>query len=244
MSFCGVSGLDRSFLTRLLLVAAIPLALMGGAPAQGVGADTLPGAPTRVIEIGTAVVENQKIQTTATGSVQVLLIDKTTLNVGPNSTLVIDRFVYDPATTKGELALSLANGVMRVVGGVATHSEGATIRTPVAAIGLRDGIAIISHSGANGTHAILSFGRMSVTSLCGAANCTPTTVDVSRPGYSVIVAGFNQPPSSPGRASTQELAALREALARSHVASAPHGPPARQKSQVRQACQKSRRQSP
>jgi hypothetical protein len=223
MSFCGASGLDRSFLTPLLLVAAIPLALMGGAPAQGVGADTLPGAPTRVIEIGTAVVENQKIQTTATGSVQVLLIDKTTLNVGPNSTLVIDRFVYDPATTKGELALSLANGVMRVVGGVATHSEGATIRTPVAAIGLRDGIAIISHSGANGTHAILSFGRMSVTSLCGAANCTPTTVDVSRPGYGVTVAGFNQPPSSPGRASTQELAALREALARSHVASAPHG---------------------
>jgi hypothetical protein len=223
MSFCGVSGLDRLFLTRLLLVAAIPLALMGGAPAQVGGADTPHGAPTRVIEIGTAVVANEKIQTTATGSVQVLLIDKTTLNVGPNSTLVIDRFVYDPATTKGELALSLGNGVMRVVGGAATHSEGATIRTPVAAIGLRDGIAIISHSGANGTHAILSFGRMSVTSLCGAANCTPTTVDVSRPGYGVTVAGFNQPPSSPGRASTQELAALREALARSHVASAPHG---------------------
>jgi hypothetical protein len=126
MSFRGLSGLDRSFLTRLLLVAAIPLALMGGAPAQVVGADTPPGAPTRVIEIGTGVVENEKIQTTATGSVQVLLIDKTTLNVGPNSTLVIDRFVYDPATMKGVLALSLGNGVMRVVGGMATHSEGAT----------------------------------------------------------------------------------------------------------------------
>jgi hypothetical protein len=36
-----------------------------------------------VIEIGTQVVENEKIQTTATGSVQVLFIDKTTLNVGP-----------------------------------------------------------------------------------------------------------------------------------------------------------------
>ena len=108
MSFWGLSELDRSFLTRLLLVAAIPLALMGAARAQGVGADTPPGAPTRVIEIGTAVVENQKIQTTATGSVQVLFIDKTTLNVGPNSTLVIDRFVYDPATTKGELALSVS----------------------------------------------------------------------------------------------------------------------------------------
>src|ERR1700690_3863936 len=217
-----------------MLLAAIPLGALlalSAARADTVGtagavnttsSGTPPGAPTRVIEIGTQMVENEKIQTTATGSVQVLFIDKTTLNVGPNSTLVIDRFVYNPATTKGELALSLSKGVMRVVGGVATHSEGATIRTPVAAIGLRGGIAIISHSGAKGTHAILGFGHMSVTSICGAADCTPTTVDVSRPGYGVTVAGFNQPPSSPGRASTQELAALREALARSHVASAPH----------------------
>ena len=115
-----------------------------------------------MIEIGAQVVENEKIQTSATGSVQVLFIDKTTLNVGPNSSLVIDSFVYNPATTKGQLALSLGKGVMRVVGGAATHSEGATIRTPVAAIGLRGGIAIISHSGA-GTQAILGFGRMSVT---------------------------------------------------------------------------------
>ncbi|MBV9910010.1 MAG: FecR domain-containing protein, partial [Hyphomicrobiales bacterium] len=167
---------------------------------------TPPGAPTRVIEIGTQVVANEKIQTTATGSVQVLFIDKTTLNVGPNSTLVIDRFVFNPATTKGELALSLGKGVVRVVGGIATHSEGATIRTPVAAIGLRGGIAIISHSGAKGTQAILGFGHMSVTSLCAAANCTPTTTELSRPGFSVTVAGLSRSPSSPGRASSQDIA--------------------------------------
>src|SRR3984957_645097 len=218
-----------------LLFASLPLSAflaLSGARADTVGtagaanttsSGTQPGTPTRVIEIGAQIVENEKIQTSASGSVQVLFIDKTTLNVGPNSTLVIDRFVYNPATTKGELALSLGKGVIRVVGGVATHSEGATIRTPVAAIGLRGGIALISHSGAKGTQAILGFGRMSVTSLCGGSDCHPTTVDVSRPGYGVTVAGFNQPPSSPGRASTQELAALREALARSHVASAAHG---------------------
>ena len=194
-----------------LLFAAIPLgavlALSAAARADTVGtagavnttsSGTPPGAPTRVIEIGAQVVANEKIQTTATGSVQVLFIDKTTLNVGPNSTLVIDRFVYNPATTKGELALSLGKGVMRVVGGVATHSEGATIRTPVAAIGLRGGIAIISHSGAKGTHAILGFGRMSVTSLCGGgSNCHPTTTEVSRPGYGVTVTGFNGLPLPP-----------------------------------------------
>ena len=205
--------------TAISLGAA--LALSAGARADTVGtagavntatSGTAPGAPTRVIEIGTQVVANEKIQTTASGSVQVLFIDKTTLNVGPNSTLVIDRFVYNPATTKGELALSLGKGVVRVVGGIATHSEGATIRTPVAAIGLRGGIAIISHSGANGTHAILGFGRMSVTSLCGVANCRPTTVDVSRPGYGVSVAGLNSPPSSPGRASSQEIAQSNASL--------------------------------
>ena len=95
---------------------------------------------------------------------------------------------------------------MRVVGGIATHSEGATIRTPVAAIGLRGGIAIISHSGAKGTQAILGFGHMSVTSLCAGSNCTPTTTEVSRPGFGVTVAGLSRPPSSPGRASSQEIA--------------------------------------
>src|SRR5580693_755199 len=202
-----------------LLFPALPLgavlALSAAARADTVGtagavnttsSGTPPGAPTRVIEIGTQMVENEKIQTTATGSVQVLFIDKTTLNVGPNSTLVIDRFVYNPATTKGELALSLSKGVMRVVGGVATHSEGAAIRTPVAAIGLRGGIAIISHSSAKGTQAILGFGRMTVTSVCATTNCTPTTTDVSRPGFGVTVAGFSRPPSSAGRASSQDVA--------------------------------------
>jgi hypothetical protein len=197
------------------------LALSAGANADTVGtagavntatSGTPPGAPTRVIEIGTQVVANEKIQTTGTGSVQVLFIDKTTLNVGPNSTLVIDRFVFNPATTRGELALSLGKGVVRVVGGIATHSEGATIRTPVAAIGLRGGIAIISHSSAKGTQAILGFGHMSVTSLCAAANCTPTTTEVSRPGFSVTVAGFSRPPSSPGRASSQQIAQSNASL--------------------------------
>ena len=210
----------RSQRSLPLLFAAVSLgailAIFAAARADTVGtagavnttsSGTPPGAPTRIIEIGTQLVENEKIQTTATGSVQVLFIDKTTLNVGPNSTLSIDRFVFNPATTKGALAISLSKGVLRVVGGVATHSEGATIRTPTAAIGLRGGIAIISYNAAKGTQAILGFGHMSVTTLCGGATgCSPSTVDVSRPGYSVTVAGFNKPPSSPGRVSSQELA--------------------------------------
>ncbi len=147
------------------------------------------------------------IETAATGSVQVLFIDKTTLNIGPNSTLVVDRFVYNPATTKGEVALSLSKGVLRLVGGFATHWGGATIATPVAAFGVRGGIATISY-GPQGARAILGFGHLTVTTLCArtAPNCHTTTVEVSRPGYGVTVAGRNQEPSPPTRMSSQDIA--------------------------------------
>src|SRR5271166_6151972 len=135
---------------------------------------TPPAGSTRLIEIGAQVVENEKIETTATGSVQVLFIDKTTLNVGPSSTLIIDRFVYNPATTKGEVALSLTKGVLRLVGGIATHTGGATVATPVASFGVRGGIATISY-GPQGARAILGFGHLTATTFCAAAtpNCQP-----------------------------------------------------------------------
>ena len=173
---------------------------------------TPPGGALRVIQIGTQVVRDEKIETSATGSVQLLFIDKTTLSIGRNSRIVIDKFVFNPATTAGELALSLSKGVFRIVGGQATHSGGATIRTPLASIGVRGGIATVSHSKAKGTQAILGYGEMTVTSLCGGAGaaangCTPQTVTVRRPGFMVQVSGADAAPSAPVRVGAPELEA-------------------------------------
>ena len=175
----------RRSITSLLAAASLGavLAISAAARADTVGtagavnttsSGTPPAGPTRLIEIGAQVVENEKIETTATGSVQVLFIDKTTLNVGPNSTLIIDRFVYNPATTKGEVALSLTKGVLRLVGGIATHTGGATVGTPIASFGVRGGIATILH-GAKGSQAILGFGHLTATTKCArtAPNCNP-----------------------------------------------------------------------
>ncbi len=68
---------------------------------------------------------------------QLVFIDKTTLDIGPNSSIVIDKFVFDPAAAKGEMAVSLGKGVLRVVGGQATHTVARTVTTPFATIGLR-----------------------------------------------------------------------------------------------------------
>lgn len=144
-------SLGRAVLAATLswLAAAAPAGAekVGSAAAVNLKSlSTPPGGGARTIEIGAQVVENEKVETSASGSVQLLFIDKTTLNIGSNSSIVIDKFVFNPATTQGELALNLSKGLFRLVGGQATHSGGANIRTPVAAIGVRGGIVTVSHS--------------------------------------------------------------------------------------------------
>ena len=160
------------------LVSAAPVGTAGAANTRTSG--TPPGGGLRVIELGTRVVENEKIETSASGSTQIIFIDKTTLNIGPNSRIVIDRFVFNPATAQGEMAVSLGKGALRVVGGQVTHTGGATITTPVAIVGLRGGIATVSQSAAAGTKATLGYGVMTVTS--GGITQTITT-----PGFTVDV---------------------------------------------------------
>ena len=150
--------------------------------------------------------ENEKIETSASGSVQVLFVDKTTLNIGPNSSLVIDHFVYDAKAGTGQVALSLGKGVLRVVGGFATHTGGATIATPAASIGLRGGIATIEYHPGEGVRAVLGYGHLSMSTLCrGAASCGGNTVDLYRPGYMAQASGPGQSPSQPVRANEQDI---------------------------------------
>jgi hypothetical protein len=99
----------------------------------------------RVLRLGSEVVYRERIQTTAAGSLQVLLVDKTTLNVGPSSELVIDEYVYDPRTGTGRAVITLGKGIMRFVGGQISHSGNATVRTPAGVVGIRGGTMTIMH---------------------------------------------------------------------------------------------------
>ncbi len=166
---------------------------------------TPPGKGVRTIEIGTQVVHNEKIETSASGSLHVIFIDKTTLNVGPNSTLVINEFVYNPNTGAGSMAATLTRGVMRIVGGQVTHTGGAQIRTPTATIGVRGGVATIRHcatTGAGcsqvGTRAINHFGVLTAASGGGVET-------ISRPGFGTFISGVNAPPVSPNRVAQNEI---------------------------------------
>ena len=76
---------------------------------------------------------------------QLLLADGTTFTVGPNSSLVIDSFVYDPAAGTAQVAATLTKGVLRFIGAATSKTpDGVAITTPVGVVGIRGGVTDIN----------------------------------------------------------------------------------------------------
>lgn len=156
---------------RALAIAATFVALTAAAPdravAQTVGAAAAVNPQAqggdRVLQVGSNIIFRERISTSTSGSTQVIFIDKTTLSVGPNSNILIDEFVYNPNAGSGRMTVTLTKGAMRMVGGNVTHTQGATIKTPLAAIGVRGGVATVKHDARGGTQAINHFGTLTVT---------------------------------------------------------------------------------
>jgi len=76
------------------------------------------------------------IQTGKDGRLQVLLLDRSTFTIGPNSVLRIDRFVYDPSRGRTSAA-SVTRGAFRFMSGQSNRGNSAAISSPVATIGIR-----------------------------------------------------------------------------------------------------------
>src|SRR4051812_15512572 len=130
----------------VVVVLAIPL--IGPAFAQTVGkvgavnpvsTGTPPVGSTRTLALGSNVIFKERIRTTATGNLQLIFVDKSTLSIGANSYIIIDEFVYDPNEGTGHMTTSMTKGILRFIGGNISHSGGTTIRTPAGVIGIRGG---------------------------------------------------------------------------------------------------------
>ncbi len=203
----------RSYLARfltILLSIVAPSALVKAQNAGRVGAvnpdasGTPPGAGTRMLALGSNVVYKEKIETSAVGSTQIMFPDQSTLNVGRNSSIVIDEFVYDPAAGTGKMVASVSRGVLRFVGGQISHTAGVTVNTPVGTLGIRGGVASIVYpltaeflatdpqlANAKGELVICSVGSCTIKNNWG-------TVTL-RPGFATYVTGPNDPIPDPFR---------------------------------------------
>jgi hypothetical protein len=212
--------------TRLLTVLLSIIAPMTRAVAQNSGkvgavnqdaTGTPPGESSHTLVVGSGVVYKENIRTTAQGSTQILFPDQSTLNVGRNSSIVIDEYVYDPKTGTGTMLASISKGTLRFVGGQISHTSGVTVSTPVALLGIRGGVATIvfpitpelaaSDSNLAGCSGELVIGHVGTLTLKN--KVSEVTV---RPGFATCVSGQNVPITAPFRVSDVVLASIVSTL--------------------------------
>ncbi len=155
------------------------------------------GNATRTLKLGSEIISNETVRTSASGSTQIMFVDKTTLTIGPSSSVKIDNYVFNPAANTGEATLTFGKGIMRFVGGEISHNDRVIIKTPTATIGVRGGTVTIAH-GPDGTRVILHYGTADVSNACG-------SVVIRRGGYAVSIAGPGECPSAPEKATKPEI---------------------------------------
>jgi hypothetical protein len=197
------SVLVRVSLVRAALLGATALALFNapftvGDAAAKVGVTSAtdgdplgkpPQEAERVLRIGIDVQANELITTSANDRAHLVFLDGSSLTVGPDAQLTIDKFVFDPNTKTGELAINASKGVLRLVGGKISKNNAITITTPSSTIGIRGGITIMD-VGARRTDSTFVFGK-DMTVRAGGQTQTAT-----RPG-SMIVTNLGSSPGMP-----------------------------------------------
>ena len=224
------SILPAPILLASILLGATALALAVPASAQvRVGVTSAaegdpmgkpPAEAERVLRVGVDVQASELITTSVNDRAHLVFLDGTSLTVGPDAQLVIDRFIYDPSRGVGDLSVTLSKGVLRLVGGKISKVQPVLINTPGATTGIRGGISIVDAQ-AGQTVSTFMFGRdMTVTG-------QGQTQTVTRPGFEVTTR-VNAPPALPAPVSEQmlnaQIAKLEGRSGSSGRSNAPAGP--------------------
>lgn len=89
--------------------------------------------------VGVPVYERDRVIVQDASSVGISMSDETLLSIGRNSTLVIDKYSYDPVTREGQVATSILKGTLRYVTGLIGRArpKAVMVTTNNATIGIR-----------------------------------------------------------------------------------------------------------
>jgi hypothetical protein len=134
-----------AFLAAVLAVSLAPV--WAGTPGEAVGVVKVSKGTVSVerqgqslpATVGTRVFQSDRLVTGEDGAVGIAFHDDSLLSAGPDSVLVIDRFVFDSTTYEGSFDASLKRGTLSVVSGkIVKQSPGAMrVQTPAAVLAVR-----------------------------------------------------------------------------------------------------------
>jgi hypothetical protein len=148
----GACSLALVTVVLLLALSALALAADAGRVKVSRGGAWIERAGVRLpAAVGTPVRQDDVIVTGADGTVGITFADDSRVSVGPDTTLAIERFAFNPTTHEGAHETSLRRGTLAAVSGkLARQSpEAMKVRTPAAILGVR-GTEFVARTGDGG----------------------------------------------------------------------------------------------
>jgi hypothetical protein len=140
------------------------------------------GGERRELFFDLPVYSNETVTTSTSATTALSFLDETKIQVGENSKIVLDKFIYDPNTQTGEVAINFSKGLFRFVTGNMQNKDGFSLKTPSATLVIRGTVFLVSVAGDGTTDVSVIEGQVEVKP-CGGAP------QVANPGESVTVAG-------------------------------------------------------
>lgn len=155
---------SRTSLTRTVALVAMTAWLAAPAMAakpSGIGITSLvvrdvegkTEEQIRQLALQDSVYQNEIVQTGLESASELKFADETRISVGPNSTVILDEFVYDPDPGEGTFALQVTEGVFRFFSGNMASSN-YKIETPTVTVGVRGTVLVMVVRG-DGTVAVI-----------------------------------------------------------------------------------------
>ena len=161
----------------------------------------------KLVQAGYKIIQNHTLETDAIGRAALLLIDGTSFSIGPNSSVTLDKFIYNPETAEGSLEVS-SRGLLRLVGGKVTKKRPALIRTNSATVGIRGGITIVQTQGLSTSAAFVYGDELTMTPNQNSSAATSLIEN----GFVVTVEDPTDEVSEPQQLSETFLAELQKGL--------------------------------
>lgn len=137
MGRLGLAALRLMLLTGAAHIdAAWAAGNIGVASAAQNDVSGITGGGSQSVVAGSHIFQDEVIKTGVKSMAQLLFLDETSLSVGPQSQVTLDKFVYNPSTGTGSVVINATQGAFRFISG-SQPSANYKINTAVATIGTR-----------------------------------------------------------------------------------------------------------
>ena len=94
---------------------------------------------TRILKAGDKIYLNETIYAGSGSGTQLLLLDQSTFTIGADSEVLMDTFIYDPATNDGKIVATVKEGSLKVISGLISKKDpdSLTVKVPEGTLGSR-----------------------------------------------------------------------------------------------------------